>query len=96
MMARTVGIVGTILVAMAVGAPAWAFSDQSGDDSAAAAVQQDAPPPADYRYSGNGFNVSMSRDPSRPGAAEAADGPQPQPARPGFFGRILRSIFGDD
>jgi len=100
MIARSVGIVGVVLVALAVSGPARAFSDESGNDGSSAGVQQDAspyPPPADYRYSGNGFNVSMSRNLTQPDGNPDADSRQPQPrqSQPGFFGRMLHSIFGD-
>lgn len=53
-----------------------------------------APLPGDYRYAGQGFSVSVVREPppkTEPGPAAVPE----SPARPGLFRRLLRSIFGD-
>ena len=96
MPARSVGIVGIALLAIMAGGPAWAFSDNSGTRHDASTDQR----PADYRYAGDGFNFSMSRNPppsdDAPGARDADDQP-PQASRPApnVFQRIWRDLFGD-
>jgi len=103
MTSRSIGLMGAILVAaLAVSAPAWAFSDNSDSGSSSSSSRDDdddRAPSADYRYSGNSFNFSMSRNLAQPNGASAtqdpnADQTQQQP-RPGFFRRTMRSIFGD-
>lgn len=100
---RAAGIVGIVLGVMAACGPALAFPDDSDNDGASASGRQDGPaehPPTDYRYSGNGFNFSMSRNATQPKDAPSSqdsDAEQTQQSRskPGFFQRIIRSIFGD-
>lgn len=103
MTSRSVGAIGIALLAMVVCSPAQAFPDDSDNAGSPPAWQQDRPPeqpPADYRYSGNGFNFSMSRSLTQPDGAPAAQGsdadqPPPSRSKPGFFRRTLHSIFGD-
>lgn len=100
---RSAGIVGIVLGMMIVCGPAQAFPDDSDTDGASSEGRRNGPsehPPVDYRYSGNGFNFSMSRNATQPKDASSsqdsdAEQPQPSRAKPGFFQRIIRGIFGD-
>jgi len=94
---------GAILAAaLAVSAPAWAFSDSTdtGGSSSSSRDDDDRASSADYRYSGNSFNFSMSRNVAPQTDAATTQEPnaersQQQQSRPGFFRRGIRSIFGD-
>lgn len=102
MIPRSIGIVGIFLIVAC--SSAQAYSEDSDNGDAPGAWQQDAPndqPAADYRYSGNGFNVSVSRNlPQQNGAATSqesgAEQQQSSRSRPGFFKRMLRGILGND
>jgi hypothetical protein len=104
MFPKMAGMIGAVMVAFAVSGPALAFSDDPPQHGGATNLQQTGPgepSSPEYRYSGNGFNFSMSRTPGQPEASAASqdgagDHPQPPPrARPNFFQRTYRSIFGD-
>jgi len=99
MNARSLGLIGIVLGTLALGGPAWAFPEDSGDSSQDSSGDR----ASDYRYSGAGFNFSMSRNPTETrGAAPAnstdaeSDQTQPRRERPGFFQRIIRSVVGGD
>jgi hypothetical protein len=100
---RSVGVVGIVLGMMLACGPTQAFPDDSDNDGASGSERRDGPsehPRADYRYSGNGFNFSMSRNVTPPnGVAPSQDADseqtQPQRSKPGFFQRIMRDVFGD-
>jgi hypothetical protein len=102
MIPRFVGIVGVFLMTTAVCGPVQAFSDDSTKENAPAGSSRNDPseqPPAEYLYSGNNFNFSMSRHPSplENTSASQETNPEPPPrSRPGFFQRVIHSIFGDD
>ncbi len=96
-------MIGIVAAGLAAAGPAQAFSGDGPRDDGGSDYQSeppDEPPPPDYRYSGNGFNVSMSRNPSRqpdespPADAEESHAPD-HPERPGLVGRIVRGLFGD-
>jgi len=96
---RSIGLIGIVLVAIAVGGPAQAFPEDSDDSRQDSASER----PSDYRYSGTGFNFSMSRTPTEPKGAVPAnsadtesDQAQPRRERPGFFQRVIHSVFGSD
>ncbi|PKU22007.1 hypothetical protein [Telmatospirillum siberiense] len=100
---RSAGIVGLVFATMLACGQARAFPGDSDNNGASGGGRQVRPaerPPADYQYSGNGFNFSMSRNVTQPNGsqpAQDADAEQPQPSRqrPGFFQRLFRGIFGD-
>jgi hypothetical protein len=96
-------LLGLIVIGVIVGATAQAFQIDSRRDAASDHGQSDAltgQPPSDYRYSGDNFNFSMSRNKTPPNGtaanADAAEKAAPKKAQPGFFRRIFNSIFGDD
>ncbi len=99
---RSLGMIGIVAALGLAAPPALAFSGDRPSDDGGSDYQSeppDEPPPADYRYSGNGFNVSMSRDPAAPSdesrpAATDESRQADQPDRPGFFGRIFHDLFG--
>lgn len=103
MVLRLAGVAGLVLgVALACG-QAEAFPGDSDNGGASGGARQTGPaehPPADYRYSGNGFNFSMSRNATQPNASQSAQDNDTEPAQPskqrhGLVQRIIRSIFGD-
>ncbi len=100
MIPRLIGMAAGVLAVLAICGPALAFSgDSDGGDPRA-----DSPAPSqrgDYRYSGNGFNFSMSRNPSQPNddtSARDQGGPQPPASRsrPNLFQRMIRTLLDGD
>jgi hypothetical protein len=97
-------LIGMILIGILVGGgAAQAFQIDSRRGAASDPAQSNAltgQPPSNYRYSGNSFNFSMSRNktPSNDAAADtdAEEKAASEKAQPGFFQRIFKSIFGDD
>jgi hypothetical protein len=95
--------VGMILVAILVCGAAQAIQIDSRRSAPSDSRQPNAltgQPPSDYQYSGSNFNFSMSRNPT-PNNAAAPDNDTDEKAaaekaRPGFFQRLIRGIFGDD
>jgi hypothetical protein len=96
-------LVGMILIGALVGGTAHAFQIDSRRNAASDPGQSNAltgQPPSDYRYSGNKFTFSMSRNKTPPNGAapdnDAAEKTASEKSPPGFFQRIFSSIFGDD
>jgi hypothetical protein len=89
-------------LALLASQPAVAFGpDRGGEarDGERSGHHDEGP---DYQFSGPNFNFSMSRraapsDDSEQKRADNADEQQdkPQQRRPGFFQRILHSLFGN-
>lgn len=101
---KSAGIIGLALATMLAAGQAAAFSGDAGRDGPPDHERisgPDATPPADYRYSGRGFNFSMSKNAESSDASQSrnkdGEAVQAQPAqtRPGFFRRLVRDVFGD-
>ncbi|HXP98352.1 MAG TPA: hypothetical protein VN809_16685 [Telmatospirillum sp.] len=100
---KSIGVAGIVLGLMFACGPAQAFPDDSDHDGASVRERRDGPsdhPRADYRYSGNGFNFSMSRNVTQPNGESSSQDQDteqtpPQRSKPGFFQRIIRDVFGD-
>jgi hypothetical protein len=96
--------VGMILIAILVCGTAQAIQIDSRRSAPSDSRQSNAltgQPPSDYQYSGSNFNFSMSRNPTPPNSAaapgnDADEKAAAEKARPGFFQRLIRDIFGDD
>jgi hypothetical protein len=96
--------VGMVLVGILVCDSAQAFQIDSRRGAPPDPGQSNAltsQPPSHYRYSGDNFNFSMSRNPTPPNTVGPADSAAtekaaPEKSQPGFFQRIIHAIFGDD
>jgi hypothetical protein len=103
MVLKPASLIGLVVAAMLAGGPVLAFSGDPGNDgppTRGQPVGPENPPPADYRFSGNGFNFSMSKNAGQPASSQSTkddDAEQTQSSRskPGPLQRIFRSIFGD-
>jgi hypothetical protein len=94
--------VGMILIAILVCGAAQAIQIDSRRSAPSDSRQSNAltgQPPSDHQYSGSNFNFSISRNPPNNAAAPDSDADEKaaaEKARPGFFQRLIRDIFGDD
>ena len=103
MRVRSVAALAVILLGAFASGQAWAFSgdndreDSSTSDRSEPAEEQ---PSANYRYSGNSFDFSMTRSPDASGSQQPArdvtnERGRPPQNRPGFIQRSIRTVFGD-